>query len=1543
MRKIYFLLFSVFSFIATTQSLFSQTVTIGTGTSVQRQPLAYYYGHARSSMIYTATEMGTTGGAASVISVAFECNTAMNTGPTIIYLREVGSTTTQTSTTWAAKIASATEVYNGTPAIGAVGWRTISLTAPFPLNANQNLEVLVETNFGGTGNGLSTGNDIRYSTVTSGHQFWQDDNSPPIIAGTVNGQRPNIQMVLGGPILCVAPPGGGTIQGPAGAACSGLPFNLSVTGASFGSGLTYQWESSPDGSTWTPIPSATAATLSISQGANTHYRRKITCSGQDGFSTSLLVTTTAPVSAFPWTESFDAATIPSCWSNQYVSGTSNWTYVTANGNGSITPRSGARMAQFLVGAYGPSTKLVTPRLNLTSLTSPRLRFYYANVNWFGDIDELRVFYKSSYGGAWTQIGVDYVTEHTTWTEVTLALPNPSDDYYIAFEATSNWARGLDLDDVTVEETPPCAAPTGLSASGFTPTTVDISWLAAITPPAGGYEWEVRTSGAGGSGAAGLAASGTTLPAVLTANATGLLANTAYTLYVRTVCTAGTLYSAWSDAFNFRTPCDPFITFPYTETFEAASPTRSCWWPTQVSGAFNWTYGAGAGNGGAITSAHGGTVNARHFGNGSGSVARLVSPALDFSSMSPAFGAQITFWYANENWLGDQNELRVYYKTSAAGTWTLIPGAIYTSNTAAWTEVELMLPSSTSSEYYIAFEGTELFGFGVAIDDVRIEAAPSCPKPKNFGVLSTTPTTAIASFTSPGNSFIIEYGAPGFTPGTGATAGVGGTIVTGTASPINITGLTGGTTYDFYVRRECDPGVDYSLNVMITASSLCDAVSIPYFQDFETSTPPLGFPSCTSMEDVNGNSGPLPNVGGGGWTTFAGTSGDTYVSPTRVVRYLYDFADPSRGADDWFYIQGLNLTAGTSYRLKFFYKGSNGPDWIESLEVKYGTAAHSSAMANTIYTNNNIATALADPWDSARVDFTPAASGVYYIGFHATSLPDQAFLYLDDISVDIAPVVDAGATGITGVPTCPAPTGVISATVINYNLTTLDFAAYPVTVTADITGAAATTLTTVLNSGTLAAGASMDVAFPAYNYTSGFYNVTIAATSPDDPITGNNSFVTSFFVNESPAVAAITPAVPAVCVGQSVQLSTQFPSTPPAPVTLPAVTSGAISVAVPDNSVAGITHTLAVSGVPSGASVTGISITLNVEHTWVNDLVVNLRAPNGKVLNLFNRKGGFFEADINTVISSSATASIPATGAPFTGTYAPDAGSGVGPTGYISNASSFSDLFGAGNGDWILSLRDHAEFDEGTLTSWSITITYGTPNPRVKWAPLTGLFTNSAGTLGYFGENALSVYAKPATSTTYTVTTTNPLTGCESTKEVLVTVNENPVVAITALPSNICLSDTLVALSATPAGGNWSGRGVSGSAFLPPLTTLGTHPVSYTYTDNLGCTTVATANATVEACPERMILLRDEAVLVYPNPSDGRFNIQVKSTLYNKLTMRVYTSSGSLVRTQQFTGLVYNRRIFVDLTTLPGGTYMVHLSYDGGVRTSEKTYPVIIGR
>lgn len=137
------------------------------------------------------------------------------------------------------------------------------------------------------------------------------------------------------------------------------------------------------------------------------------------------------------------------WTQEYVSGSNNWTTAASNQNNTVTPRTGNNMALCYVGDFSsPITNLVTPSLDLSGAANPVLNFYYTNVNWEGDIDTLRVLYKNSAAGNWVEIG-NYNTESTTWTNVILTLPNASSDYYVAFEGTANFARGLTLDDVSI--------------------------------------------------------------------------------------------------------------------------------------------------------------------------------------------------------------------------------------------------------------------------------------------------------------------------------------------------------------------------------------------------------------------------------------------------------------------------------------------------------------------------------------------------------------------------------------------------------------------------------------------------------------------------------------------------------------------------------------------------------------------------------------------------------------------------------------------------------------------------------------------------------------------------------------------------------------------------------------------------------------------------------------------------------------------------------------------------------------------------------------
>lgn len=249
-------------------------------------------------------------------------------------------------------------------------------------------------------------------------------------------------------------------------------------------------------------------------------------------------------------------------------------------------------------------------------------------------------------------------------------------------------------------------------------------------------------------------------------------------------------------------------------------------------------------------------------------------------------------------------------------------------------------------------------------------------------------------------------------------------------------------------------------------------------------------------------------------------------------------------------------------------------------------------------------------------------------------------------------------------------------------------------------------------------------------------------------------------------------------------------------------SGTISVVVPDANAAGIGATLPVT-LPAGATVTGVSVNFNMSHTWVSDMVFNLKAPNGQILNLFNRRGGAGVNFTNTTISSAGTASLATAAAPFTGTFAADAAVGVGPTGQLSTAANFAALYSVGSGDWTLQMRDYAGGDVGTLTSWSITINYTTLVPAVTSYAWTnnlssiGLAASGTGNIASFA--ATNTTAAPVTATvTVTPTYTNAGTGCAGTP-ISYTYTVNPTPTVNAVANQtVCRGSNVAAVNFTGA-------------------------------------------------------------------------------------------------------------------------------------------------
>ncbi len=108
----------------------------------------------------------------------------------------------------------------------------------------------------------------------------------------INTKPGDDRMYVFVPVLCTGVPTAGTLT----ASTTVLPcapgvVNFTVAGSSWGCGITYQWQSSPNGSTWTDIPGAISAAYSQTVSVSTYFRRVITCtnSGLSANSNSVFI------------------------------------------------------------------------------------------------------------------------------------------------------------------------------------------------------------------------------------------------------------------------------------------------------------------------------------------------------------------------------------------------------------------------------------------------------------------------------------------------------------------------------------------------------------------------------------------------------------------------------------------------------------------------------------------------------------------------------------------------------------------------------------------------------------------------------------------------------------------------------------------------------------------------------------------------------------------------------------------------------------------------------------------------------------------------------------------------------------------------------------------------------------------------------------------------------------------------------------------------------------------------------------------------------
>ncbi|MCD4731334.1 MAG: PKD domain-containing protein, partial [Bacteroidales bacterium] len=169
------------------------------------------------------------------------------------------------------------------------------------------------------------------------------------------------------------------------------------------------------------------------------------------------------------------------------------------------------------------------------------------------------------------------------------------------------------------------------------------------------------------------------------------------------------------------------------------------------------------------------------------------------------------------------------------------------------------------------------------------------------------------------------------------------------------------------------------------------------------------------------------------------------------------------------------------------------------------------------------------------------------------------------------------------------------------------------------------------------------------------------------------------------------------------------------------------------------------------------------------------------------------------------------------------------------------------------------------------------------------------------------------------------------------------ITVTALPEVtlepfdwVCLDWPAFELSGgLPAGGEYSGQGVENGWFNPTLAGIGTHTITYTYTDPEECENFATETILVDPCTGINNLTNLSGLVIYPNPTTGMIFVgldqnigPIEVIVVNTLNDVVYSySSENLTR----------KKLNIDLSNLVKGIYFIKIKTD----TIEKTTKVVL--
>jgi hypothetical protein len=740
------------------------------------------------------------------------------------------------------------------------------------------------------------------------------------------------------------------------------------------------------------------------------YGVRCVCGSEESSMITVTFNTACSAVAIPFTENFETSSATlGCWTMDEGDGA--WIIGTGDYSASTGAYEGTGNAKITHSSTGNVTKLVSPAFDGV-VNGMTVSFAYVMRAWSSDIDELRVYSRSSETADWQQIS-EYTTAAATWTLASVNIPGTV--YQVAFEYTDNYGYGVGIDNVSFTEMNGGSDTTGSDTTGTCMITI-------LAGDGYGDGW--------GDATLTVSQNGATLLSYSMADQNVFNTQVSETVTVSVNGSLPVVFS-WNDgdedyndevsfsildgggATVYTVADGSLLSNGVIFTLNNACP--SCLMPnvvldtvTTTTATISWT-----GNASSYSIYNGNTFVASTTGNTytfTGLTAAMsynfgvvaVCSATDSSSMATIAvrtdcangGCELTVVTGPYGLLGagievKQNGLILGVLTEASQA-----QATLTISVCSGVPVELNYMQTPYAAYgYDELVSFTIYDGGGAVVYTCTDGStmteghmtlinnpcPSCVNPV-VTVGATTVNSITINWTGTASSYSIYNGTT--------------YVTTVNANTYTFTGLTAATAYTFGVVALCS-ATDSSSMATVTVSTACDDITtLPYYEGFEN-----GLVCWTS---VNGS------ADGVDWNAQAAFDGGSVAPHTgSYAAASWSWNNSAMHANAWL-ISPKFILPNTGDSITFTWWERTNSSYPDSYSIAISTTTDDTTAFTTIVRPYGVA---AGTWTMQSVDLTSYAGQNMYVAFHHVDY-DANYLMIDDIALSAGAFVPPAPDTLT---------------------------------------------------------------------------------------------------------------------------------------------------------------------------------------------------------------------------------------------------------------------------------------------------------------------------------------------------------------------------------------------------------------------------------------------------------------------------------------------------------------------------------------------------